>query len=136
MSNNSDPKPEEKSLNIVQKIISACEEAKGHNIAVLDVSEVFNLSDYFVIVSGRSDRQVQGICNRITFNLAKHDIKPLAVEGFDDGHWILIDCGEILVHIFYEPLREHYDIEGLWLRARRLELEKRRGPNGDELRAA
>ena len=111
-------------LNLTESVVHACLEAKGMNIAVLDVSDVFDLADHFVIVSGRSDRHVQGICNRIVSTLADEGYPSRAIEGFDDGHWVLVDFGDTIVHIFYEPMREHYDIEGLWLRAKPLDIAK------------
>ncbi|RMG41528.1 MAG: ribosome silencing factor [Candidatus Dadabacteria bacterium] len=110
------------SLDITRLIVNACAEAKASDLSVLDVSEVFDLSDYFVLASGRSDRQVQGIANKVITAMQECGYRPLAVEGFDRGHWILIDFGEHIVHIFYEPLRSHYDIEGLWVKAKKLEV--------------
>lgn len=114
----------EKSLSLAQDIFEACKDAKGIDVSLLDVSEVFDLADYFVVVSGRSDRHVQGICNRIASNLKSSSAQLLSLEGFDDGHWVLMDYGDVVIHVFYEPVRNHYDIEGLWLQARRLNPEE------------
>ncbi len=103
-------------------IAEACLEAKGKELVVLDVSSVFDLSDNFVIVSGRSDRHVQGIANKVLSRMKKAGIDAYAVEGFDDGHWVLIDFEDVVLHIFYEPTRKHYDIEGLWMEARQVDL--------------
>lgn len=107
----------------VQRIVQSSEDAKGRDITVLDVREVFGLSDYFVVVSGRSDRQVQGITNRIIDDLGSAGIHPVSVEGFEDGQWVLIDFGDIVVHVFYEPQRAFYDIESLWTEAKRIDVE-------------
>jgi len=112
------------SFEITKDIVNACMDAKGKDINVLDVSKVFGMSDYFVVVSGRSDRQVQGISNRILESLEKNGLSPVSIEGFDDGQWVLIDCGDVVAHIFYEPMRSHYDIESLWFKAQRLDLKK------------
>ncbi len=106
------------------EIIKAGLDAKGMDLAVLDVSQVFNLSDYFIILTGRSDRHVQGIANRIQATLAERGIQPVLVEGYDKGHWILLDYGEILVHVFYEKTREIYDLEALWVNARQVDAER------------
>ena len=111
-------------LALVATVISACDETKGIDPAVLDVSDVFSLADYFVIVSGRSDRQVQGITHKILAKLAERNLEPLAVEGQERSHWVLIDCGEVIVHVFYEPVRAYYDLESLWHTARRLDIVK------------
>jgi ribosome-associated protein len=106
--------------DVVQRIALACEEVKGQETTVLDVHSLSDIADYFVIVSGRSDRQVQGITNRIVEELVRLNIKPLAVEGYTEGQWVIVDCGEIVVHIFYEQKRALYDIESLWMQAKRL----------------
>lgn len=112
------------SVEVTRDIINACMEAKGKDISVLDVSKIFGASDYFIVVSGRSDRQVQGISNRVLEALEKHGIKPTSIEGFEEGQWVLIDCGDVVAHIFYEPVRSHYDLENLWFKAPRLDLRK------------
>lgn len=119
-----EPTVQAHSEQTVQQIVHACRNAKGKDLKILEVSDVFDLADYFIIVSGRSDRHVQGICNKIALEL--NDLKqvPHAIEGFEDGHWVLMDCGDVIVHIFYEPVRGHYDIEGLWLRARQIDPEE------------
>jgi ribosome-associated protein len=110
------------SLAVVKRVVSACEEVKGKDITILDVHSLSDFADYFVVVSGRSDRQVQGLTNRIMDELFRAGVKPLSVEGYEDGQWVLVDCGGVVVHLFYEPVREFYDIESLWMRAKRLQL--------------
>jgi ribosome-associated protein len=115
------------STELTISIVEASLEAKGKDISVLDVSDVFGLTDHFIIVTGRSDRQVQGICNKILESMEKRGIKPMSVEGFDQGHWVLIDFEDVIVHVFYEPVRAHYDLENLWLKAKKLDLVQKRG---------
>ncbi|NLF26100.1 MAG: ribosome silencing factor [Deltaproteobacteria bacterium] len=115
-------------LPLIATVIRACEDTKALNPVVLDVSKIFSLSDFFVIVSGKSDRQVQGITNKIVSNLQEKGVKPLSVEGEDKAHWVLIDLGDVIIHVFYEPEREHYDLESLWHNARKLDLSKEIGP--------
>jgi ribosome-associated protein len=114
------------SSDLAYDIVAALNDAKGKDITVLDVSKVFGLSDYFIVVSGRSDRQVQGLAHRALEAAHLHGIKPVTIEGIEQGHWGLIDFGEIVLHLFYEPLREKYDIEGLWTSAPRVTLAKGR----------
>ena len=109
--------------DIVKKAVEACLDARGELIRVLDVSDVFDLADYFLIVSGRSDRQVQGIANRISSMLEEHGKKPDSIEGYDEGHWILMDFGELIVHVFYESTRSVYDLESLWVKAKEITKE-------------
>lgn len=88
---------------------------------VLDVRDLTSVSDIFIICSGRSNRQVSAIAEHIEVYLKKHAIKPLSVEGKKEGHWILLDYGHIIIHVFYEPVRAFYDLEGLWIDAKRIE---------------
>jgi len=94
---------------------------KALNVAVLDVAELTSFADIFIICSGRSNRQVGAIADYIKTDLKKHKIKPLSVEGSKDGHWVLLDYGHVIIHVFYEPMREFYDLEGLWVDAPRIE---------------
>lgn len=111
-------------LEITREMVNACSEARGKDITVLDVSKIFDLANHFIIVSGRSDRQVQGIANKVVAALENLGMEPVSMEGYEDGHWVLLDYGDVIMHIFYEPLRSHYDIEGLWARAKRLDAKK------------
>jgi len=110
------------STELAGALVDACLDAKGRDVAVLDMRSVFDLSDYFIIVSGRSDRQVQGICNKLLMSMQDHGLTPDLMEGFDEGHWVILEFGEVLIHVFYEPLRDHYDIEGLWTRATKMRV--------------
>ncbi len=112
------------SAEMAYEIVAACSDAKGRDLTVLDVSKIFALSDFFIVVSGRSDRHVQGIANRILESLTQHHVTPLTIEGVEKGHWILIDIGDVIVHIFYEPSRAHYDIESLWISAQKVTLSR------------
>jgi len=94
---------------------------KALNVAVLDVAELTSFADIFIICSARLNRQVGAIADYIKSDLKKHKIKPLSVEGAKDGHWVLLDYGHVIIHVFYEPMREFYDLEGLWVDAKRIE---------------
>ena len=96
---------------------------KAFGLVVLDVRELTSFTDSFIICSGRSNRQVLAIADFIRGNLKKHKIKPLSVEGTKEGHWILLDYGHVVIHVFYEPVRRFYDLEGLWMDAKRIQTE-------------
>jgi ribosome-associated protein len=93
---------------------------KALNVVALDVSELTSFADVFIICSGRSNRQVSAIAEFIQSDLKKQKIRPLSVEGTKDGHWVLMDYGHVVIHVFYEPVREFYDLEGLWVDAARI----------------
>jgi ribosome-associated protein len=96
---------------------------KAENLVVLDVREMTSVADAFIICSGRSNRQVQAIAEHIQSDLKKQHKKPLSVEGLNEGHWALLDYGDVIIHIFYEPVRLFYNLEGLWMDARRIKTK-------------
>ena len=103
--------------------INAVMGKKALDLVVLDVRELTSFSDIFIICSGRSNGQVSAIAEYVQVNLKKHDIKPLSVEGKKEGHWVLLDYGHVIIHVFYEPVRAFYDLEGLWIDAKRIKIE-------------
>ncbi len=102
--------------------IDAVQGRKAVNVAVLDVRGLTSIADAFIICSGRSNRQVSAIAEHVERELRKQKIKPLSVEGAKDGQWVLLDYGSVILHVFFESVREFYDLEGLWTDARRLKL--------------
>jgi ribosome-associated protein len=106
----------------LQCILKAAGDVKAENPVILNLQDLTSFADYFVILSGRSDRQVQAIADRIIEELKKNKIKPLGLEGTENKHWILIDYGHIVVHVFYEETREFYALEQLWNDASKVEV--------------
>lgn len=96
---------------------------KAYQVTVLDVHTLTSFADVFIICSGRSNRQVQAIAEFVQEDLRKHKIKPLSVEGETEGHWVLLDYGHVIIHVFYESVRRFYDLEGLWADAKRIKTE-------------
>ena len=104
---------------------------KAFDIRALDISTISSIADYLVIASGGSDRQVQAIADSIRIGLKKFG-KVNDVEGEAEGKWIVMDYGDVLVHIFHEPVRRYYDLDGLWHMAAELELPAAiRTPHGE-----
>jgi ribosome-associated protein len=95
---------------------------KAYDLVVLETGGISSIGDYFVICCGRSDTQVQAIVDGVTSHLKTLGVRPLAVEGREHGQWALIDYGDVVVHVFYVPVREFYDLERLWAKAPRVEL--------------
>lgn len=96
---------------------------KAYDIRVLDISKVSSIADYLVIISGSSDRQNQAIADSIRIGLKKYG-KVNDIEGANEGKWIVMDYGDVLVHIFHDEMRRRYDLDGLWSIAPQLELPK------------
>ena len=104
--------------------LNATLEKKAKNIILLKVKELSAFTDYFLICSGASDRQVQAIASSIREKMKKDGVLPLGVEGESHGQWVLMDYEDVVIHIFYEPVREYYDIERLWSEAPRMEIDE------------
>lgn len=97
---------------------------KASNIEIIDVRGKVDYADYVVVMSGRSDRQVGAIAKGIEDGLkAKHGVRCSSVEGLSGGSWVLLDFGDVVVHIFHRDTRGYYDLEGLWMDAARVEFE-------------
>ncbi len=107
-------------VDALEVYVKAVMGKKAEHLVVLDVREMTSVADAFIICSGRSNRQVQAIAEYIQTDLKKQRKKPLSVEGVTEGHWALLDYGDVIIHIFYEPVRLFYDLEGLWMDARRI----------------
>jgi ribosome-associated protein len=95
---------------------------KAIDLVVLDVGALTSITDYLIICTGRSDRQVQSIAQAIQDAVEQIGARPLSVEGLRRGQWVLLDFADVVVHVFYEPVREFYDLERLWEHAPRVQL--------------
>ncbi len=93
---------------------------KAESVVILGVQALTSLADAFILCSGRSNRQVMAIAEHIKTTLKKKGLQALRIEGLKEGHWVLMDYGDVIIHIFYDPVRRFYDLEGLWADAPRL----------------
>jgi ribosome-associated protein len=91
---------------------------KATDIKVLDLKEVTSFTDYFVLCSVTNSRQAHAVCDEIEKSLKEIGERPVSIEGYDAGEWILMDYGDFLVHIFSTTARSYYDLERLWRHAR------------------
>lgn len=112
-------------------------ERKAQDVVALDVRELTTMADAFIICSGRSNRQVSAIAEHVQTSLKRARILPLSVEGRKEGHWVLMDYGHVVIHVFYEPVRSFYNLESLWsdavrIRTPALEDAQRRSENEPE----
>ncbi|MBR9987430.1 MAG: ribosome silencing factor [Desulfosarcina sp.] len=99
---------------------------KARNPVLLDVGHLTSLADAFLICHGTSNRQVSAIAEHIQRDLKKQGIKALSVDGLKEGHWVLMDYGHVVIHVFFESTRSFYNLEGLWSDARRIQTESLR----------
>lgn len=101
-------------------IAVAAIDKKAVGLEILDVAGKVDYADFLVIMTGRSDRHAQALAQGIEEALKKKGVRPMSVEGLPHGSWVLMDFGDVVVHVFREETRQLYDLEGLWLDARRL----------------
>ena len=106
----------------LSQIIAAMEDKKALDIVVLDLRRCGAFTDYFVVGSGHSTRQVQAVADAVGQRLRAVDARPAHVEGYDHAEWVLMDCFDVIVHIFTRDTRELYDLERLWGSATRIEI--------------
>ena len=111
-------------------------EKKAYDLVLMEVGALTSLADYFLICTGRSDTQVQAIAQGIEDNLARAGMRPLSVEGLTRSQWVVLDYGDVVIHVFYEPVREFYDLDRLWARAPRVQLPEPYGSQARDLRLA
>lgn len=95
-------------------VVKAIEDMKGEDIVELDVKDKTSVTDRLIIASGTSSRHVKSIASSVAADAKKQGYKPLGVEGEDQGEWVLVDLGDIVVHIMQPHIRQFYDLEKLW----------------------
>lgn len=107
-------------VDIAKICAGAADDKKANNIIILDVAKLTSFTDYFVICSAPSERQVQAIVRNVEDTLLERNIRPLGIEGLQTSSWVLIDCGDVVFHCFTDSAREYYDLEGFWIDADRI----------------
>jgi len=104
----------QKIKNLVKRMVEHMEEKHGQSITVLDLQGISSMCDYFVIGSAPSERQVKAIAEEIRDGLEKETVFPAHVEGLREARWILLDYGDVIVHLFVQEDRDHYGLETIW----------------------
>ena len=107
-------------------------ERKATDLVLFEVGTLTSIADYFLIASGKSSRQVQAIAQHLQSRMKEEGFTRFGVEGERDGHWILVDYGDVVIHLFYQPVREFYDLEGLWVEAPRVNIDRDRDTRKSE----
>lgn len=115
---------EKSSLELATICAKAALDNKAEDLVVLDVRELSSFTDYFIIMSGRSSRHVQGLAEALEKSMRSKRISAANAEGIQEGMWVLLDFGDVVVHIFYHEQRSFYDLEGLWHDAPRVEINE------------
>ena len=102
--------------------LSAASDKKALDLVVLDLREVANFTDYFIVTSGANTRQVQAIADEVVEQLKKQGTRAARVEGYNTAEWVLVDYGDFILHVFEDKARKFYDLERLWRDAKRVAL--------------
>ncbi len=100
--------------------VQAAANKKAETIKVLDLRHISGFTDYFVICTAFSERQTQAIADAISIELKEEGFAPISLEGYREGRWVVVDYGDVVVHIFQDALRDYYDLEEVWYDAKRV----------------
>lgn len=101
-------------LELNKRIIEALEDLKGQKIVELEVSHLTDVMDHLIIANGTSNRHVKALANNVIEELKTAGHRPLGIEGFDAGEWVLVDYGDTVVHVMLQAARDFYELEKLW----------------------
>jgi ribosome-associated protein len=108
--------------DVMNMAVHAAEDKKAMNVVVLDLQQISLVADYYVICSGNSDVQVQSITTEIRKQANERGVPIRGIEGFDSARWVLVDLGDVVIHVFHRDEREYYNIERLWSDAKVVEI--------------
>ena len=112
------PADEHAPLEVARRIVDAAEDKKAADIVLLELGELTTVADYFVICSGGSERQIGAIADGVVETLRAAGVRPLSREGTPESHWVLLDYGSVIVHVFTPPERDYYQLERHWSEAK------------------
>ena len=112
------PETDRAALDLARRIVELAEDKKAADIVLLDLGGLTTLADAFVICSGGSERQIDAIADGIVAGLRDEGVKPIGREGTPESHWVLLDYGSVIVHVFTPPERDYYSLERHWSAAR------------------
>jgi len=110
--------------DMVETCARLADDKKALDVVIMDLVGLTDIADHFVIAGGTSERHVRTIADGIREGMKLDGVRPLAVEGYDEGRWVILDYQSVIVHIFLEPLRELYDLESLWIEAKKHRVKK------------
>jgi ribosome-associated protein len=108
------PEPDRAPLDLARRIVELAEDKKAADIVLLDLGELTTVADAFVICSGGSERQIDAIADGILGGLRDEGVRPIGREGAPESHWVLLDYGAVIVHVFTPPERDYYQLERHW----------------------
>lgn len=99
---------------IIEIIVKALDSKRAEDIQLIGIKDLTIVADYFIIANGTSNTQTKALADEVEFQLKQNGIEPIRSEGYQDASWIVLDYGNIVVHVFYKETREYYKLERLW----------------------
>ena len=115
---------EKQSITMAKLAIEALEDKKAEDIKIIDISEVSVLADYFIIAGGSNRSQIQALCDNVDEKLGRAGCPAKQIEGYDTANWVLLDFGDVIVHIFDKENRLLYDLERIWRDGKQVSIEE------------
>jgi len=100
--------------DLARRAAAVCADNKAHDVVLLDLHTVTDMTDFFVVASGTSDTHVRSIAEHVVSDLAARGVRVQSVEGLEQGRWVLLDYVDFVVHVFHPSLRSYYQLERLW----------------------
>lgn len=110
------------SLEMVKKTVKALDNKKAQDIQVIKIDDLSPIADYFVIATGSSTTQVKALADEVDYQMSQAKIEPKRVEGYQSATWILLDYGDVVVHVFFSQARDFYSLERLWSDGQNLDV--------------
>jgi len=114
----------DRSAELARIAISALEDKKAEDVRVIDIGDVSVLADYFIIANGNNRTQVQAMADEVEQRLGRAGAEPKQIEGYQTGNWVLLDFGDVIIHIFDAQNRLFYDLERIWKDGRQIDPEQ------------
>ena len=114
-----------RSEQMMRLVLEALDAKKAENVRVIDISEVSVLADYFIIANGTNRSQIQALSDAVEEKLGRNGYATKQVEGYDNANWILLDFGDVIVHIFDSENRLLYDLERIWRDGKQIDVEEK-----------
>ena len=114
----------DRSAELARIAISALEDKKAEDVRVIDIGDVSVLADYFIIANGNNRTQVQAMADEVEQRLGRAGVEPKQIEGYQTGNWVLLDFGDVIIHIFDAQNRLFYDLERIWKDGRQIDPDQ------------
>lgn len=112
------------SKQLLNLAVKACDDKRAEDIVGINMQNISGITDYFVICHANSDRQVQAIAREVKEQAQKHEIDVKRIEGFNEARWVLVDLGDVVVHVFHHEERSYYNLERLYRDAEFIEFQQ------------